>query len=222
MTVAELIAEQEQSWGVDGFVAKITRAVRRANLLKCDPLQLTVLSENLRLAGYITKRAFRRSSNAITNNWQKRWLVLYKRGLQYYKSESAAEPRGFIPLTAGSKVSECPPGKFGSKYSYCFEINLNTHLSVNSDKASAEVDESAEADPDAMPELPPPKYNTFYASCASERQRFMWISHISHAIVDLETEAREFQKNKLEREKAVSAFEKKHVVGPLHASIFAV
>ena len=216
VTVADIIAQQEHAWGVDGFIAKITRAVRRANELKCDPLQMTVHSENLRLGGYITKRAFRRSSTSTSNSWSRRWLVLYKSGLQYYKSESATEPKGFVPLSADSKVTECEVGRFGSKHPYCFEIELNAHLSPFGPEKEELLDASLEADPDAMPQLPPPKYNNFYVSCDSERQRFMWISHISHAIVDLRTEKRQFENNKAEREKAVRKFEKKHKVRILH------
>ena len=216
VTVADLIAEQRHAWGVDGFIANITRAVRRANELKCDPLQMTVHSENLRLGGYVTKRAFRRSSTATTSNWSRRWLVLYKSGLQYYKSESATEPRGFVQLTADSKITECEAGRFGSKHPYCFEIEINAHLSSSGPELEETAHADPQADPDAMPQLPPPKYNTFYASCDSERQRFMWISHVSHAIVDLRTEKREFEQTKAEREKAVRKFEKKHKVCLLH------
>ena len=210
MTVADLIAEQEQSWGAHGFIAKITRAVRRANKLKCDPLQLTVDSRNLRLAGYVTKRAFRRTSKvgSFRDNWQKRWLVLYKRGLQYYKSETATDPKGFIPLTADSTICECEEGKFGSRHPYCFEITINSHMSMSSPKNEDEPTDPD--DPNALPELPPPKYNMFYASCSSQRDRFMWISHISHAIVDLVTEESEFKQTQAEREKGVSKFEKRH------------
>ncbi len=133
-------------------------------------------SENRRIGGFLQLNIVMKNEQVVTG-WQRQWVVLFGRGIQYFNLDTDQQPKGYIPLTASSQIKECTAFD-GRPVQHCFVVFVSPDGFKTTDRQSADQHQYV-----------------MYGQCASHQQYLMWVSQLSHAIVDLENGARDDAEN---------------------------
>ena len=174
-TVGELIRSQRDLWSGSGLIAQIVRTIHRAQHKRADPYELIFDSEKRRIGGFLDLNIIVKHEKVVTG-WHRKWTVLFDRGIQYFQSDRDQQAKGYIPLTASSQVKECTAFD-GQPVKNCFVV----FVSPDGFKVSDRTHEQH-------------KY-VLYGQCQNHQQYLMWISQLSHAIVDLKNSAKDDAEN---------------------------
>eukprot|EP00750_Incisomonas_marina_P003362 INCI13080.3.p1 GENE.INCI13080.3~~INCI13080.3.p1 ORF type:complete len:1652 (-),score=267.90 INCI13080.3:98-5053(-) len=175
-TVGNLIRGQVDLWGGNGLIAQIVRTIHRAQHKRADPYELIFDSEKRRIGGFLKLNIIVRDQQLVTG-WTRRWTVLFDRGIQYFQNDSDQAAKGYIPLTASSQVKECTSFD-GRLVKNCFVVFVSPDGFKATDRSAKERHQYV-----------------LYGQCENHQQYLMWVSQLSHAIVDLKNSARDDAEN---------------------------
>jgi PH domain len=114
--VASLLAKASASYFLD---AKLTR-IAMTRVLYPRTVAEEAICETMALpsrSGYLTKKG------QIVHNWKRRWFVLDRDRLSYFRAPSDAEPRGSIDIGTVVRVERAHDGTASERYEHVFGIH---------------------------------------------------------------------------------------------------
>ena len=137
----------------------------------------------------------------VITGWTTKWTVLFDRGIQFFNNDKDSQAQGYMPLTASSEVKECTSFD-GVQLKNCFVVFVSTdgfkvtarynccclqsRNYVNYVILNVQATDRMEDDQHQY---------IVYGQCENHQQYLMWVSQLSHAIVDLKNSARDDVEN---------------------------